>query len=233
MMKMMTRIRMKMKTKRSVWRWLTDLISTLVLFVSRISVRAEGLELLPENGTFLMVSNHLSAFDPIVLLHLLKKYRMLFVSKPENFNIPIGGWLMKKSGFLAIDRENPRNAIKVIYRAAELMTETGCPMMIYPEGTRNTTPEEGLLPFHGGVFKIAKRAEAPVVVALSAGTDKVSTVWPRKSKVSLKILGVLDSEFICSHNDREISECVREMMESALSAAVVCVGSQDAAVRRQ
>lgn len=205
------------KSRRSFWRWLVDILSTLAVWGSRIRLKAEGLEKLPAGGAFLLVSNHVSAYDPVILLHLLKKYRMQFISKPENFKIPLGGFLMKKSGFLAIDRENPRNALKVIYAASDFMTETGRPVVIYPEGTRNREPEKGLLPFHNGVFKIAKRAGVPVVVAVSRGTEKLSGNWPlRRSNVSLKIAEVLDAAYIASHNDKDISECVKGVMEAAL-----------------
>lgn len=205
------------KNRRSFWRWLLDVLSSVAIWVSRISLKAEGLEKLPDDGKFLLVSNHVSAYDPVILLHLLKKYRMMFISKPENFDIPIAGFLMKKSGFLAIDRENPRNALKIIYDAADFITAKECPAVIYPEGTRNKAPENGLLPFHSGVFKIAKRAGIPVVVAASCGTEQISRNWPlKKSKVRLKIAAVLDADEISSHNDKEISERVEKIMKAAL-----------------
>lgn len=205
------------KNRRSFWRWLLDVLSSVAIWVSRISLKAEGLEKLPDDGKFLLVSNHVSAYDPVILLHLLKKYRMMFISKPENFDIPIAGFLMKKSGFLAIDRENPRNALKIIYDAADFITAKECPAVIYPEGTRNKAPENGLLPFHSGVFKIAKRAGVPVVVAASCGTEQISRNWPlKKSKVRLKIAAVLDADEISSHNDKEISERVEKIMKAAL-----------------
>lgn len=205
------------KNRRSFWRWLLDVLSSVAIWVSRISLKAEGLEKLPDDGKFLLVSNHVSAYDPVILLHLLKKYRMMFISKPENFDIPIAGFLMKKSGFLAIDRENPRNALKIIYDAADFITAKECPAVIYPEGTRNKAPENGLLSFHSGVFKIAKRAGVPVVVAASCGTEQISRNWPlKKSKVRLKIAAVLDADEISSHNDKEISEHVEKIMKAAL-----------------
>ncbi|MDO5444720.1 MAG: lysophospholipid acyltransferase family protein [Eubacteriales bacterium] len=205
------------KSRRSVWRWLLDIISSLAVWGSRIKIKAEGLEKLPADGKFLLVSNHVSAYDPIVLLHHLKKFRMMFISKPENFEIPIAGFLMKKSGFLAIDRENPRNALKVIYEASDFLAASERPVVIYPEGTRNKEPENGLLPFHSGVFKIAKRAGVPVVVCASCGTDKIRENWPRrKSVVRYRIAGVLDADYIAAHNDKDISESAKSMMEAAL-----------------
>lgn len=205
------------KARRSFWRWFLDVLSSVTVWISRIRLKVEGFGKLPADGKFLLVSNHVSAYDPVILLHLLKKYRMMFISKPENFEIPVGGFLMKKSGFLPIDRENPRNALKVIYDASDFLSETGHPVVVYPEGTRNKEPEKGLLPFHSGVFKIAKRAGASVVVAVSCGTEKIAGNWPfRRSAVYLRIAEVLDAGYVASHNDREVSDRARSIMEAAL-----------------
>lgn len=207
-----------MKTeRRSFWRWLLDGLSTFAVWISRAGIKKEGFELLPADGRFLLVSNHRSGYDPIILLHLLKKMRMMFVSKPENFNIPIAGFLMRKSGFLAIDRDSPRKALPTIYAAAEA-AKSGTPVVIYPEGTRNRTPENGLLPFHNGVFKIAKRAGVPVVVAVMQGTESVTKNMPwKRTEVSIRIAGLIDADFVDSNSDREIGARVRADMEAVLA----------------
>ena len=210
---------MSSEKKRSFWRALLDGLASFILWICNVRVRIEGKELLPEDGRFLLVSNHLSAFDPIVLIHLLKKRGMLFVSKPENFKIPIAGFLMKKSGFLAIDRDNARNAIGTIYEAADYLAADSGPVVIYPEGTRNKTPGNGLLPFHNGVFKIAKRAKAPVVVTVVTGTDKVKDGAPfKRTGVALKILDVIDSQYVSQHNDKDTGDRAYAAMSAALGS---------------
>lgn len=64
---------------------------------------------------------------------------------------------------MAIDRENPRNALLTIEKAAKLIESDEVSIGIYPEGTRSK--ECVLLPFHNGVFKIAQKASVPIVVA--------------------------------------------------------------------
>ena len=202
--------------KISFWRKIVNGLSSFIVRLCGLRLDVNGLEKLPEGG-YLLVSNHVSMFDPIILLHLLKRQAPLFVSKPENFKIPIAGALMKKCGFLAIDRENPRNAIRTIYAAAEQVRE-GNPMVIYPEGTRNKTPENGLLPFHNGVFKIAKRAGVPVAVAVVTGTDRVKGNAPlKKTAVALQIVDVIGEDFVKANNDSGIGERVRSSMETYLA----------------
>lgn len=204
------------KTKVSFWRKVFDALCSFAVWVSRVRVITEGTEKIP-NTPFLLVSNHRSSYDPIILNALLKKFHVRFISKPENFKIPIAGFLMKKCGFLAIDRESPRNAMKTILAAAEIISDEKVPVVVYPEGTRNKDPENGLLPFHNGVVKIAKRADAPIVVAVAIGTEKVKENWPwKRTEVHLKIVDILDAEYTKHHNDREIGERVRASMEAVL-----------------
>ena len=71
-----------------------------------------GIDKIPKDGRFLFVSNHRSIFDPILTWYVLKDYDLAFILKAENFRIPIFGRIIRKCCFMAIDRENPRNASK-------------------------------------------------------------------------------------------------------------------------
>ena len=77
---------------------------------------------------------------------------------------------------MAIDRENPRNAMKTIIKASKLLQKGEVSVGVYPEGTRSK--ECKLLPFHNGVFKIAQRADAPIAIVAISGTEKVSKNYP-------------------------------------------------------
>lgn len=100
------------------------------------------MEKLPKNERFLLVCNHRSKFDPILTWYVLRDYNLAFISKPENF---------RRCCFMAIDRENPRNALKTIHQAAELIKQNEVSVAVYPEGTRSKTCE--LLPFHNGICR--------------------------------------------------------------------------------
>ena len=73
-----------------------------VLMILRIKVRVSGLDKLPKEN-FVAVYNHISAFDPLVLLTRLPVKRIVMMSKPENEKLPIVGKYMHMSGFPAID----------------------------------------------------------------------------------------------------------------------------------
>ena len=182
----------------------------------RIRIEADGLEKLPEEGRFLLVCNHRSNFDPILTWQILRKYNLAFVSKPENFRIPIFGRFIRQCCFLAIDRENPRNALVTIDKAAELLEEDEVNVAVYPEGTRSK--ECTLLPFHNGVFKIAQKARVPIVVAAIEGTEQIHKNWyARPTHVRFTVLETIPASFAAENRTAAIGQRVRQDLESALT----------------
>ena len=113
--------------------------------VSRVKVRLEGAEKLPE-GRFLFVSNHRSLYDGIVAIVAFRKIPMAFIAKPGIMRAPLIGNFARYCGFMPIDREDARSAIRTVNAAADLMKRDLCSVGIYPEGTRNRahTPGEVL-----------------------------------------------------------------------------------------
>lgn len=197
------------------YRWLLNSATGIMIFVLRIRLKVSGVEKLPE-GRFLLVSNHRSNFDPILTWFVLRKRDIAFVSKRENFDVPIFGRFIRRCCFMAIDRENPRNAIRTIDQAAVLIREDKVSVGIYPEGTRSK--ECVLLPFHPGVFKIAQKANVPVVVMTVNGTEKIHRNVPfHRTVVNLDILKVIPAEKVTSERTALISEDVRETMAQQLT----------------
>lgn len=186
-----------------------------VLKVARVRVRVTGKELLPKGTRFMLVSNHLSRFDPMVSMVALKHTPLAFVSKPENFKIPIAGPYVHKCKFLAIDRENPRAAIATLNTAVEYIKSGELSMGIYPEGTRSLTGELG--EFHDGVFKIARDTKAPIVIMTLRGTENIAKNFPlRSTHVEMKIIKVIQPEEYAGMRTGPISAMVREYMEKDL-----------------
>ena len=189
-----------------VCEWITNLL--------RVKVEFRGMEKFPDEP-FVLVSNHLSNFDPIVVLAKVKKRKIAFVSKESNFRIPIAGPYIHLAGFLAIDRENAMRAMRTIKRASELVVSEQMIMGIYPEGTRSKSGE--LLEFKEGAFLLAKRADAPVVVITTKGTNQISKNKLIKStKVELEVIEVIDKETIKNMKLSEISAHVRNSIANAL-----------------
>lgn len=188
-------------------------VADVVLFFAGVRLHVSGLEKLPQGERFVFVSNHRSNFDPIVQWAALRRFAPTFLSKEENFNIPVIGRLIRPCCFMVIDRENPRNAIKTIRRAAALVSAGEVSVGVYPEGTRSKTGE--LLPFHNGVFKIAQSAQSPLVVLAMSGTENVKRNFPLcRTDVYLEVVEVLSGEAIKHRRTEEIGAEVRLLIES-------------------
>ena len=198
------------------YRALLNGATALALKIMRIRIHISGMEKVPQDTKkLLFVSNHRSNFDPIITWHVFKKWQIAFVSKASNFKIPIFGRFIRKCCFMAIDRENPRNAMKTIHKAARLLQKGAVSIGIYPEGTRSKTCK--LLPFHNGVLKIAQRAEAPIVVLSISGTEKIHKNYPRHhTNVYLDVLEVISSEVVTESKADVLGGHIRTIIENKL-----------------
>ncbi|MCQ2513349.1 MAG: 1-acyl-sn-glycerol-3-phosphate acyltransferase [Lachnospiraceae bacterium] len=208
------------ETDSKFYRFLLYTCTKIIKFFARIKIKVTGAELIPKEGRYLVVGNHRSAFDPILLWEVIDKSADLcFISKPENFKFFAFGKIIKRCCFMAIDRDNPRNALATINKAARFLKEDKFSIVVYPEGTRNKT-EEPLLPFHNGLFKIAKKAHVPVLVVTSRNNEKIVKNFPfHGTEVYYDFAGVIDADQVEAMSNSEIAEKVQEMMMEKLNAA--------------
>lgn len=198
--------------------YLAVFVETIALYfrLARIEIRVRGKDKVPTDGNFLMVSNHLSDHDFMSMLTVLRGRSIAFVSKPENFDKPLIGRMLHKSGFLAINRQEAREALLTIREVANRLKTMPISYGVFPEGTRNRESNTELLPFHEGVFLMAKKAGVPIVVVRVTGTDQVKKRAPwRKTRVYVDFVDVIDTETVRAKRSHELSEMARERMELA------------------
>ena len=172
-------------------------------------------DILPKDQRFLLVCNHRTCVDPLIIMDKLRKYNISFISKPSNMEMPFAGRIAYGAGFLPIDRENNRNALKTILTAADYIKRDICSMAVYPEGTRSRTNE--LLPFHAGSFKIAQKAGCPLVICSVWGVEKLR-FWRyiKGNDVYLKVLDVLSAEKVKAMSTGELADYSRNIIEESL-----------------
>ena len=198
------------------YRALLNGATALAMKIMRIRIHISGMEKVPQDTKkVLFVSNHRSNFDPIITWYVFKMWQIAFVSKASNFKIPIFGRFIRKCCFMAIDRENPRNALKTIHKAARLLQKGEVSIGVYPEGTRSKSCE--LLPFHNGVRKIAQRAEAPIVVLSISGTEQIHKNYPlHHTDVYLDVLEVIPSDVVTESKTDVLGGHIRTIIENKL-----------------
>lgn len=193
------------------FKFMVDYTVEAVLNVARVKTVTSGLEKIPTDRRFLLVSNHRSGFDPLPVIVKLRSFGLLFVSKPENFKIPIAGAFTHKCCYLPIDRENPRKAMRTIHKATDFVIEDIASVAIYPEGTRSKSGE--LIEFKDGVFYIAKKSKCPIVVMTVQNTENIIKNFPfKRTKIHMDILDVLEPDCFSDKTTHEISEQVRGIM---------------------
>ncbi len=131
-------------------------IAALLLIATR-RIRFYGKENIPKDGAVMLVSNHISAFDPI-LVGLATHRQVHFVAKKELFKGKFLNWFMHKMNCIPIDRENLDRAA---LRDSISVLKDGGMLGVFPEGTRGNGKE--LLPFKSGVCFIASQSPCTIV----------------------------------------------------------------------
>lgn len=186
---LMTDPRKQYDRENRFYRFVLDFTTAVVLKLLRVRVHVSGTEKLPTDQKILFVGNHLSNFDPIVTWYAFRKWHIAFLSKKENFKIPLFGRIIRKCCFMPIDRQDPRKALSTVNAAAKLLRRQEVSVGVYPEGTRSKSGE--LLGFHSGVFKIATKAEVPTAVVHVHGTTQIrKNLFRRPTDVYLTVLEV-------------------------------------------
>jgi 1-acyl-sn-glycerol-3-phosphate acyltransferase len=131
-----------------------------MLRILEVELRVQGEP--PASGPVLLVANHISWLD-ILVLHAARYCR--FVSKADVKRWPLVGTLATGGGTLYIERESRRDAMRVVHRMAGQL-RAGDVLAVFPEGT--TSDGTALLPFHANLLQAAISADAPAQpVALS------------------------------------------------------------------
>ncbi len=160
--------------------------SRILILVSGMKVRVEGLEKVAPGAGYVIASNHLSLMDtPLVMAHIPLQFR--FLAKRGLFRIPFIGGHLRRAGHVAIPREDARGSLKAMSEAARMIRERGVSALVFPEGGRST----GLLQeFKEGAAYIAIKAGVPIIPVAISGTRHVlpmGSAEVRPGPVSLRL----------------------------------------------
>ena len=176
-------------------------------------VIVSGREHLDPARAYVIVANHQSLADIIVLFHLRTQFK--WVAKETLFNVPALGWCMSLAKYIRLTR-GEFGSIKKVYREAAEWLRKGFSVAFFPEGTRSSTGQ--INDFKSGAFKLAIKEKKSILPILIQGTDEVvpKGSWFFKEKVTVKItiLPPIDStQFLPSEFNR-LSQVTREVLDS-------------------
>ncbi len=128
-------------------------------------LRISGRYRLPRRGAAVLVANHASLIDILVLFDLFRPFK--WVSKAEIFRVPVIGWNMRLNGYVPLVRGSGESIRRMLARCGDLL-DAGSPVLIFPEGRR--TDDGTLQPFRNGAFDLAVRHGVPVFPIAVHGT---------------------------------------------------------------
>jgi len=142
--------------------WWSDI---LLRFNPFWKMKIIGLENIDKKKTYVIVANHQSLADIIVLYQIRSQFK--WVAKESLFKIPVLGWCMSLAKHIKLERGD-FSSIKKIYREAAQWLKKDMSVLFFPEGTRSETGEVG--EFQNGAFKLAIKEKVPVLPILISGT---------------------------------------------------------------
>ena len=165
---------------------LARLWGKILLAVSFIRVRPEGLEKLDPSATYVFVANHASLMDiPALLSSLHRQFR--FFAKKGLYKIPFLGTHLRRAGHLPVDRSSARASLKSMTEGAHIIAQRNISVLLFPEGGR---APQGLREFKEGAAYIAIKAGVPVVPIAIVGMRRLlpmGSIHLRSGRVTVRI----------------------------------------------
>lgn len=209
----LTRLPVLTPARRTFRRVICWLLRWLVLAFTRPVVR--GIERIPRQGPFLVVTNHLGDADLILGL-VYSPIDAEVIAKSELYDFPVLGWLMDAYGVIWLHRGQPdRRAMRVVLQALKEGRVVG----IAPEGRESLTGslEEGL----DGAAYLALKAGVPLLPIVFTGTSNAQLYGNmrrlRRTNVSMTV-GELFRLDPCGGDKKEAIKCGTEQIMQRLAA---------------
>lgn len=178
------------------------------------TLRIEGLEKADRKKAYVMVSNHQSLLDIVVIDRTFLHYK--WVAKAELFKVPLIGWRMRMNRNVRIDRANVASQRRMLRECIQHIKQ-GSSVMIFPEGTRSRTTQMG--PFRDGAFYVAKEAGADILPMVISGTlealPRTGLTFKSFQKITLRVLDPVPYAEFCHLSEKDTAQLVKSRMEAA------------------
>jgi 1-acyl-sn-glycerol-3-phosphate acyltransferase len=193
---------------RSVQKW-----CKFTFDIIGVKVEYEGIENIPKEHC-LFVGNHQGILD-IPALMMGANRTVGFIAKKELLKTPIMGRWIKLCHSVAIDREDPRDAVRVIKEGVENLN-AGYSLGIYPEGTR--AKDGKIKDFKAGSLKLAIRAKVPVVPVMVDGSYKAYELNKKFEATTIKIKygRPIYTDTLSKEEQRDLANLIHNLIEKDL-----------------
>ena len=180
------------------------------------NVKTEGREKIRKDGVYVAVSNHFSTTDVFTVYRLFFHFK--WVSKSENFKIPLIGWNMTLNRYIRLNRGSTKGNAQMM-KDAEAALRQGSSVYIFPEGTRSTTNE--VKEFKTGAFELAKRTKSPILPIVIEGSQnalpKKGVILNGRHNILIRVLDEIPYTEFEHLESAEIAEKVRALIAGELN----------------
>jgi 1-acyl-sn-glycerol-3-phosphate acyltransferase len=188
----------------------------LAIIIPVWKLHIEGREKAQKGQTYVIISNHQSILDILLMNCLMYNYK--WISKIENFKVPVIGWYLRMADYITVDRGDEESKNEMLERSLNSLKK-GTSIMIFPEGTRSADNQIGF--FKRGAFQLAIQANVPVLPVLVDGSGGILpkhglTFGPRK-KVIIKVLDPVSPEDFGTEIPDLLSVRFSNMMKTELN----------------
>ena len=202
--------------ERVIIHWLLvyqGLILSRLIPIWKIDI--EGRKKAMRGTTYMIISNHQSMLD-ILLLNCLR-YRYKWISKIENIKIPVLGWYLKMADYITVDRGNEESKAEMLETSLRSLKK-GVSIMIFPEGTRS--PDKEIAFFKRGAFQLALQAEVPILPVLIDGTGDIlpkhGLIFGSGYKIRIRVLDPVQPASFNTDNPEDLALRLSSLMTSEL-----------------
>jgi 1-acyl-sn-glycerol-3-phosphate acyltransferase len=178
-------------------------------------VRVAGRAKIRRDEAYVMVANHQSLLDILVLFRLFVHFK--WVSKIENFRIPLIGWNMRLNRYVELRRGDRTSVVQMLAKCRETLA-SGSSVMIFPEGTRS--PDGRLRAFKPGAFVLAKSTGRPILPIVVEGTSRAlpkrGFVLQGRHRIRIEVLDEIPPESFAAESPEELALRVQALVGSYL-----------------
>jgi 1-acyl-sn-glycerol-3-phosphate acyltransferase len=131
-------------------------------------ITIEGREKCSASPTWIVISNHQSIIDILLINSLRIRYK--WVSKIENLKLPVLGWYLRMADYITVNRGNEDSKVEMLDKSYRFL-KNGTSVALFPEGTRSLNGEIGF--YKRGAFQLALLAGIPILPVLIDGTGDI------------------------------------------------------------
>ncbi len=193
--------------------WTVRILSFIVshtILPSKISGRNN----LKIDEPYILCSNHISLFDPVILVGRVLDRKAYFMGKSELYKTKISNWACRSLLSFPVVRGT---ADMAAIRTSLKYIKEGYSMMIFPEGTRNTEKDGKIMELHNGVAMIALQAKCKIIPCYidSKGGYKLFRLFSVRVGEPIDAKDYLKAGFT-KENLVKITDDLRKKMESLI-----------------